>query len=164
MTLTTSPGQAFVDTMSDNLKHYGVKGMKWGVRKDHTAQDIEFRARAGKKVKTSGGKRHEPTQDAINAAVLRQKAKKSTTDSLTNKELREAIDRMNLEQQYSRLSGENKSVGKKFLDFFLGDMGDQQYSDLGDFVADKSGKPAAGVAASMAAKAAVKTATGGKKK
>lgn len=104
----------------DSLAHYGVPGMKWGVRKNRTAQKVTVQTTPGRKVKTSGGQNQKPTQDAITAAKLKQKAKKSTTDALTNKELQAAVTRMNLEQQYRRLSAPQKSKGKQFLDKLLG--------------------------------------------
>lgn len=91
------------------FKHYGTKGMKWGVRRAETNAGpvaVEVRANPGKRVKATGGKGHGASEDAIRVAKLRQVAKKSTTDSLSNKELQDLISRMNLEQQYSRLKGE----------------------------------------------------------
>jgi hypothetical protein len=91
----------------DHLEHHGVKGQKWGVRhlRDNGSGPVpvETRIRPGKMVKTSGGKHHSAHEDAVKAATARQKAKKSTLDSLSNRELQDLVNRMNLEQQYSRL-------------------------------------------------------------
>ena len=113
---------------ADNfLEHYGVKGMKWGVRKDRSLHDALFRAKAqekvkvkttvtpGKKIKTSGGTGQDASPDAIRAAIAKQKATKSSTDALSNKELQDLVSRMNLEQQYARLNPEKQSFGKAFV-------------------------------------------------
>lgn len=107
---------------TDILAHYGVKGMKWGVTTVDKAakatpkggrnsklvrgpKEVTVRQRkAGTYVQTKGGQRQTATPDAIKGAAARQKAKKSTTDSLTTDELRTAIERMNLEQQFTKLS------------------------------------------------------------
>jgi len=102
------------------VAHSGVKGMKWGVRKKIPTA-VEVHARAGRRVKTSGGKMQDASEDAIRVAVAKQKAKKSTTDSLSTKELRDMVDRMNLEQQYSRLGGGSRlEKGQRAIKNILG--------------------------------------------
>lgn len=99
------------------LAHYGVKGMKWGVRKSEhpTAQPVEIKKVPGKKVVTKGGKFRPSSDDALRVATSKQIAKKSSTDALSTKELQELVNRMNLEQNYKRLSTQQQSVGKKFI-------------------------------------------------
>lgn len=127
------------------LEHYGVKGMKWGKsggtasikgpstaklkkesvgtvsfkKKDRSPTEASAQStlsRQGKaKVKTEGGERQPASGDAVKTATLKQKLKKSGTDALSNQELRELNDRMNLEVQVSRLSNETKSSGQKFV-------------------------------------------------
>ena len=89
--------------MSDTtLSHYGVKGMKWGVRKKEPT-DVSVQQKPGKYVKTSGGKRQAASDDAVKAAVSRQKAKSSSLDALSDDELKQLVNRMNMEQNYDRL-------------------------------------------------------------
>ena len=107
------------------LQHHGVKGMHWGVRKNDSgssATPVVSRAKPGKLVKTSGGANHPAHEDALRLAEARQKAKKSSVDSLSNKELQDLVLRMNLEQQYSKLvtsDPRSVSAGKKYLDQVL---------------------------------------------
>lgn len=68
------------------LAHYGVKGMRWGIRR----------------------KRVPASEDAERVSASMQKARKGGTRALTTKELQELVNRMNLEQQYSRLQFEKK--------------------------------------------------------
>lgn len=79
------------------LKHYGVKGMRWGKRKAATPG----------------------TPDAERAKELKTRAVKEGTKSLSNRELQDLVTRMNLEQQYSRLNPKTKSDGQKFLEIAL---------------------------------------------
>lgn len=105
------------------FQHFGVKGMKWGVRRDESSgpEAVVAKTTPGRRVKTSGGKRQEASEDAIRVAAYRQKAKKSTIDSLSNKELQDLISRMNLEQQYIRLHGGNAiEKGTKFVKSLIG--------------------------------------------
>lgn len=86
------------------LAHYGVKGMRWGVRRDDPGPvAVEVGAPAGKKVQTRGGERQPASEDAIRTAVLKRTALRSTTDSLSNRDLQDLVNRLNLEQQYDRL-------------------------------------------------------------
>jgi hypothetical protein len=99
--------------MLDNfLEHYGVKGMKWGIRKDR---------------KGSG-----------------KKTAEQTAKTLTNKELKKRVDRMNLEKQYSSLSKKaeaaSKSKGKKIVDEVLADFGGRVVKDLTKSGADVTAK------------------------
>lgn len=111
----------------EDAVQYGKLGMRWGVttnpdgsKSGSPRSEVAVKATPGKKVKTSGGVGKPASEDAINARVGRQVAKKSTTDALSNKELQAVVQRMQLEASYKRLSGEDKSAGKRFIDrFFL---------------------------------------------
>lgn len=120
------------------LFHYGVKGMKWGVTTvdkagsvtktqdvtpKRTAKDVSVtQKRAGDYVKSKGGERHPATDEAVKAQAGRQKAKKSTTDALTNAELKATVERMQLEQQFIKLSKQSarQSRGQRFVEALLG--------------------------------------------
>lgn len=121
------------------LQHYGVKGMKWGVTRDNPGggpgqTQVNVKARPGKRVKTSGGRKQGASSDAVTAAVSKQIAKKSTTDALSNKQLQELVTRMNLEKQYNQLSKEQKGKFRRGLDAVKGILGVAKEVDqvLGD--------------------------------
>ena len=95
------------------LQHYGIKGMKWGVKKakDSVSESRKSRA-AAKKAPTSS--------DHDTATAARKKASQGGLSKLSNKELQDAIARMNLETQYKSLNAKNPtpqqaamSYGKK---------------------------------------------------
>ena len=107
---------------SNHLAHYGVKGMKWGRRKadGNSAVDVSTTAKPGQRVTAKGGTGQPASADAIRAATARQKAKASTTDALSNKELKDLVERWNLEQRYRDLATKDamarRTTGQKFVD------------------------------------------------
>jgi RimJ/RimL family protein N-acetyltransferase len=82
------------------LAHFGVKGMKWGVRKDDALRGS-----------TSVSEAHE---DAVKAQAAKDKIKVSGVKSLSNTELQALVTRQNLEQNYVRLNPARVSAGKNF--------------------------------------------------
>lgn len=114
----TASGAAAVD----DILHFGVKGMKWGVRKKRGSSSSSDKG---------DGKTLSP--DAEKAHSHKETAKKHGTSALSNKELQELVTRMNLEQQYSRLSTQNKGKGVKGAQFVAGllaNVGKQQVTKL----------------------------------
>ena len=96
--------------VSDYLAHYGVKGMKWGVRKSDVPAGETRVTQKGRKLKGEGGKGLPAHEDAKKAAVSKQKAKGSGIQSLSNQELKDLANRMNLEQQVRQLSLQDKQA------------------------------------------------------
>lgn len=111
------------------LEHYGIKGMKWGVRKSRSATDVTTTSvvnaglRSKTKVKAKGGHAQEATPDAVKAAVQKQKLRKSGAAALSNNELRELATRLQLEEQVKTLAAPK---GKKFVTKQLSTAGTQQ--------------------------------------
>jgi hypothetical protein len=114
----------------DVLKHYGVVGMKWGKRKGKSS------------VATSTTPRAPAHKDAADAKVFKTKAKTSGTDSLSNAEMKKLIERMNLEQQYSRLNPSSRSTGQKLAKDILGNTGKQLASEYAKSLAKSAIKSA----------------------
>ena len=106
--------------MVDFLMHYGVKGMKWGVRKNRPSAadgpvEVNTTANPGRRVKTTGGQFHNASPDAIKKAKYHQIAKKSSVDALSNDELKLLVERMNLEVRYNELNFKTKSQGEQWV-------------------------------------------------
>ena len=94
--------------VNEFLAHYGVKGMKWGVRKSDVPAGETRVTQKGKKLKGEGGKGLPAHEDATKAAVSKQKMKGSGIQSLSNKELKDLHQRMNLEQNVRELAAKEK--------------------------------------------------------
>lgn len=82
-----------IDGIDNIIEHFGVKGMKWGIRKDRS--------------KSSGGKTTGEKGTGEKASEEKVKSgksfKKGDVKKLTDKELRERINRLNMEKQYKDL-------------------------------------------------------------
>jgi hypothetical protein len=100
----------------NELKHYGILGQKWGVRRfqkeDGTltpAGKIQYGTT--KSVLESGSKiLGDASRLATSSSGKSKTVNKKTYDNLTDEELRKKVSRLNLEEQYSRLTGDAKKV------------------------------------------------------
>lgn len=79
------------------LQHYGILGMKWGVRRT-PAQLTRANGRAGK------------TESSDEIKKMSDKIK-----NMSDSELRSKINRLQMEKQYKQLSRPVISVGRKFV-------------------------------------------------
>lgn len=101
------------------LEHYGVKGMKWGVRRDRAerraaakGEQLAFKRVTPKPQKAfkRSSPKPEASSDKKEASSIQAKVyKKTNTSALSNNELRKVNERMRLEQEYSRLTNSNQT-------------------------------------------------------
>lgn len=124
-----------MSTVDDFLEHYGVKGMRWGVRRRRGVgsdgpEGVTVNVKKGHGVvETSGGHHHEVSAEAVRAAAVRQVAAKSSTSALTNKDLQDAVNRMNLEKNYNKLMLEQapkKGAARQFIEGMVTQYGQQE--------------------------------------
>lgn len=111
MAMGTVTTKGIVDNI---LSHHGVLGMKWGRRSASSGPQSVVVTNKRKKIKTSGGQGFPSHADAVRARTIGQIAKKSGVKALSNQELQTYSTRLNMEQNYKRLSFQDKSAGKKF--------------------------------------------------
>lgn len=95
-----------MSAVEDFLAHHGVKGMKWGTRKK--------------------GPKEPASKDSKTAMDLRARAKTSKVKALSNAELQAAINRMNLEQQFRRLSVNEKPAVQRWMASTLLEIGKRE--------------------------------------
>ena len=101
---------ALNDYNDDYLAHYGVLGMKWGVRKDGRPQGYQ------------GGKTSSKRKKKVSIDVSEDKKQsnvllKKHPDDLSNVELKRLNNRMELESNYKRLTKTDKSKFQKGYDY-----------------------------------------------
>lgn len=95
-------------TADDVLAHYGILGMKWGVK------------RAKNNVK-AGNKKPKRSKGASEDHVEVKKIRKKSISQMSNSDLEKIIKRMQLEKQYKDLKknqvDSGKKVAKEILDY-----------------------------------------------
>lgn len=132
------------------VEHHGVKGQKWGVRRNRRQLDA-----SSQHVSVN---RHPDAQRAHDIATQQ---KTQGTHSLSNQDLQTLITRMNLEQQFGRLSSTHQNAGKRFVKELLVGVGKEHAKNLATKASTQAGKKIlAKAVAKKAARAAVKVATG----
>lgn len=99
------------------LIHYGIRGMRWGVRR------------------AVRGNNGSSSTDHQTAAIARDKARKGGVKTLSNPELKALIERMNLERQYNSIVPPSKGgrftrAGLKFVGDVMLNVGKQQATKL----------------------------------
>jgi hypothetical protein len=116
------------EVFGETLSHYGIPGMKWGHRKSRGPsvsapsgpEPVTIKQNRKGNLETAGGRGHNPSEDALSAVALRQKAHASGTHSLSNHELSQLVARMNLESNYQKAIVAGTIPKKKnFLEKFV---------------------------------------------
>lgn len=89
----------------DILAHYGIKGMKWGIRRTE-AQLARARGSSLSATKKASSKSS-------------SKPKTKSISEMSDEELRARVNRIRLENDYKSLTPKQVSKGKKFVDDFI---------------------------------------------
>ena len=119
--------------MSKYLIHHGIKGQRWGVRRYQNGDGSLTEA---------GKKRYSPSDKDLGKAksvldkssqltgelgkinksvsdIRRERYKGQDLSGMTDQQLRERVNRMNLERQYSDLSSSTKGRGQNYVGHVL---------------------------------------------
>lgn len=115
-----------IDELDEFLQHFGVPGMRWGVRRGKGARNrVALRKGAIARLKGKKGS-IKPSEEAVNISKLR---KKKATE-LTNKELEEVAKRVNLEKQFKSLNPTKQDRAKKLVGEILGNAAKQAVTEV----------------------------------
>lgn len=166
--LTHAENLEFSDEDYENfLEHHGVKGMKWGVRKAESAARVARAKRKERKEKRTERKkaRAEQRQERRETRAAKRadaKKAKNPASQMSDSQIKERVNRMNLEAQYNRLSKEaygNTSKGK--VENFVKKQGvqllEKQLQKQANRAIDAGIEKALGAATAKAAKKKVDT-------
>lgn len=93
------------------LKHYGVKGMKWGVIRDKIA--------LARKRATRNQSEDYKTKKAL---------KRKKLSEMSNSEIKKLNERLQLEQNLKRLKAQDVSAGRKRAEAIVGQIGNKLLS------------------------------------
>lgn len=130
-----------VEVVENLLSHYGVKGMRWGVRRKATVGPQEVIVRdTRRRVKTSGGEGHPATREAVRARTIGQVGRKSGLKALTDQELQAYAKRIQLEQNVKRLQYADAPATRKFVLSLLGQTGKNTAQNAANEVASQQVK------------------------
>lgn len=99
---TSDSATGRVTSVANFLQHYGVKGMQWGKRKNPASSD----AAASRTVRTA--------------------VKKKGIQTVTNKDLETAIQRMRLEQDFKRLKVNDQPAVTRWISSTLLEFGKRE--------------------------------------
>lgn len=103
------------------LSHHGIKGMHWGIRNRKgepvavaptASSKVPHGDRRKTKIEVEGGQNHPAHEDAVKVAEAQAKLKKSGPAALSNNELRDVANRLQLENQVAVLTSHK---GKQFV-------------------------------------------------
>lgn len=126
--------------MSEVLIHWGIKGQKWGVRR--------YQNKDGS-LTPAGRKRYgddevvERVHDGMSNDHVRARSK--PISSMTDRELNDAMVRLQREKQYAQLYSEldapQKSAGRKFAEKFVSRLGDKAIDSAVNAIGNKVFNP-----------------------
>lgn len=133
--------------MENELMHWGIKGMKWGVRRyqnkdgsltpagrkryDQEMAKLKEEEKIAKNKLRTQAKLNKLEEKRKEVEALKsgkplpkatQNTSKPSVKDMSDEELRRVVNRMTLEQQYSKLRPEQVSTGKKFVDKVMKDV------------------------------------------
>lgn len=139
----------------DELLHYGVKGMKWGIRRTpaqlgHTTKKAgEAVSSAAKAVGSAAKKAASAVSSARAASKQKKEAKqeeerqkklrKKKVSEMTDDELKEQIARLELEKRYRDLTPQDTKRGESWVTRALKSAGESSVKNLAEQTFDTLG-------------------------
>lgn len=109
--------------MNNSLFHWGIPGMKWGVRRhmrDHMDRSVKQKYGVDLAKRRAEAEARQ-SEDHKTVSGLRRKK----VNEMSNDELKKLTTRLQLEKQLKDLSSSDVSFGQKFVQEVLGNAGKQ---------------------------------------
>lgn len=96
---------------TNELYHWGIKGMKWGVRRYQNSDGS---------LTPAGKKRY---NSIVEDHSDHSKTYRKDVRTMSDQELRDSLNRLNMERQYAQLTAKEKSTGRKLIESLLTESG-----------------------------------------
>lgn len=99
----------------NELRHYGVLGMKWGVRKDKYLRKMRLRKARKKREAAKKKEEAKAARQEKAAKSVAKNSKRGAISQMSDEQIRDAIQRIRLEKELEALMSEPKktsSIGK----------------------------------------------------
>ena len=109
--------------MNNELMHYGVKGMKWGIRKkNYTTSDLKkYKGHVDTASKIVDKQKEVSKKQASKA---HRKKVENDLSKMSDQELRDIVNRMNMEERYKQVMNTRQvEVGKSRTEKILDNVG-----------------------------------------
>lgn len=109
--------------MNNDLMHYGVRGMKWGVRKkNYTTSDLKKYKGHVDNASKIVDKQKEVSKKKASKAY--RKKVENDLSKMSDQELRDIVNRMNMEERYKQVMNTREyEVGKSRTEKILDNVG-----------------------------------------
>ena len=122
-------------TYQDELYHYGIKGMKWGVRR--TVEQLGHTVKSVKSVYDSHKAKKRAKKEAAKA---KKRSKITNPKKLTTEELNARIKRLQLEKDYNDLVKDTNRTrkGKNFVMDILESSGKNLFTQVANHYGAKA--------------------------
>lgn len=105
---------SFLDDLDSFLRQYGVKGMRWGYRKDRSGK-----RRPTKEVLKEQKRNRNSNQ---NRSKTNEKTRSKSISQMSDAELNQRLNRMRLEQTYAQMTAPAAKPPKSRVQKMMGDI------------------------------------------
>ena len=133
----------FNNLSENDLSHTGVLGMKWGIRKDHSSSSSGSSSSSDSS-SSSGSSGSSGSSKGSKISGYDRKELAARRKTMTDKELNDAVNRLQTEKRLKELAQEDVSSGKKYAVSILTKIGksavETTATTIGQTIGQETGK------------------------